>query len=741
MIRFTLVTLSLFSTLFCGRLLRAQDDTGLIEPEAPSILAQEPETPEEYFEAVLLMLRVERNDLARRYLSALLQQEPDDQLLLSLRDKHGTSTFLQLATNEALRPQSQELLRRLQSAAGSQLEDPARLERVIADLQGDARQREQAIRDLKLFGPRAIPVLLDRLSGEDHGEAHELMVFTLVKFGPAAIDPLLGAIEARDAQTRAVAIEALGWLGGEQIVPHLWYPALAADQPKSLNAAALQAIARIRHGDHQLTHLLDTSVATENIFDRAIQHFRGEYDWALDVDGVLTVWSWDTNRNQLVGVTTNPAYASAFMAERLARQAMLLAPGIEPYQALFLAATMAHERIQVGWDQPTPQGPGTAFELAIANGPQLTEHALGLAVELGNPAAAVVALTALAESGTPNQLQRRGDRLPPLVEALDFPNDRVQFAAVIAILNLEPQESFPRAHRVVEILSRALLDDGVPYAIVVDPNVQRAVDTASMLDKLGFTTSVARTGREGFNQAVAHGDLALIVLHPNTIRWELTQTVANFRADSRTAGVPIIIAAPEPARFDMQRLLDQVSLSGFVATGGKAADWQRQIEPVLAQTIAPPLTSKQHSARVEAAAAALRYLSRSSLATIFDPTPAEIPLAETINHPAAGRDAILALAGIARPSVQRRLLEVILAPAFDAGLRELAARELLLHMERHGRLLSESEVDIVLDFWSGVTEPAVEAMPSEDPGAEQQFPEGGIQSLRSRALPALPQSE
>ncbi|MCA9023601.1 MAG: HEAT repeat domain-containing protein [Planctomycetaceae bacterium] len=733
----TLFCLALSHTIISERVY-AQDNAEFVDSESPSILAKEPQTADEYFDAVLLMVRVARPDLANRYLTTLLEQEPDDETLLRLRDEHGTATFLRLANDEDLRPLSQELLSRLQAAAGNQLNDPARFDEIMVALSGDPREREQAIRDLKHYGPNAIPELLQRLSGSDHQDTYDLLLLTLVKYGPAAIDPLLGAIEAPDPGTRAIAIEALGWLGNEDIVPRLWYPALAVDQPPVVQSTALQAISRIRFGDAHLFNQLDPVGATAEIADRAIVHFRGAYDWASDIDGVLTVWSWDPEQNRLVGTTTTPLNASTFMAERLARQAMLMSPENVRYRALFLATTMAHERIRAGWDQAPPQGPGTAHQLALVSGPGLTESALWLAVENGNPASALVALSVLSEIGTRDQLVRSTDRPPAIIAALDFPNDRVQFAAAMAVLGIAPSESFPHASRVIEILSRSLMDEGGPRSVIIDPNVRRGVDTASMLNRLGFTTSVAKTGREGFNQAIEHGDLALAVLHPNTIRWELTQTVANFRADSRTAGVPLVIAAPEPARFDMERFLHDVPASGFVSTGGEADDWQRQLDPVLAQVNAPPLTSEQHQARIEAAASALRYIGQSQLASVFNLAPAEEPLSETINHPVAGRDAIIALGAIGQPSVQRRLLDVILAPAFDADLRDTAARELLSHMRRHGRLLTAEEVTAVTNAWQGASEVPLQSTLSGVVGSLNPDPESVFDMLQAHPLPATP---
>ncbi len=734
-----LVCLLLLSLTLGSSPVHSQDDTGLVEPEAPSILAKEPQTSEEYFEAALLMLRVERADLAQRYLTSLLEQNPDDATLLRLRDEHGTATFLELSQIADLRPQSQELLSRLQTAAGNHVNDPARFDEIITALQGPIREREQAIRDLKSYGPHAVPELLRRLSGGDNRDTHDLLLYSLVKFGPAAIDPLLGAIDAPDPLTRAIAIEVLGWLGSESIVPRLWSPALAVDQPLLVQTTALHAIARIRHGEPHLTNRLDPVGASEEVAQQAISHFRGEYEWTPDVEGILTLWAWDTEQNRLVGTPTNSTSASAFMAERLARQAMLMSPESDRYRALFLATTMAHSRLRAGWDQPVPQGPGTAYELAIFSGSDLTEQALGMAVEHGNAASALVALTALSEVGIRSQLRQHGDRPASIIAALDFQNDRVQFAAAMAVLNIEPRESFPRAARVIDILSRALMDDGGPRGVVIDPNVTRAVDTASVLNQLGYSTSIARTGREGFQQAVAQGDVTLLVLHPNTIRWELTQTVANLRADSRTAGVPLIIAAPEPARFDMERFLEAVPASGFVATGGEAADWGRQLASVLTLVSAPPLTPEQHNARVEAAAYALRYIAAGDMAAIFDLSPAEDALAETINHPVVGREAVLTLGRIGRPSVQRRLLDVILAPAYDTDLRDVAADELTSHIRRHGRLLTVDQVTALTNAWAGATEPSTRTALSGVLGALKPTPEAVFDRLRSHELPSLPQ--
>ncbi|MGD9854634.1 MAG: HEAT repeat domain-containing protein [Planctomycetaceae bacterium] len=716
-------------------------EAGAKADAAPGLLANEPQTVEEQFEAALVMLRVARPDFAQRYLVKMLEMQPDDETLLRLRAKHGTAMFLRLSQDEKLLPQSRQLLDRVEEAAANQLRNPAYFDSLIARLQGAPRESDAALSDLKHFGADAVPEILARLGAGAGFADHDRLLTALVKFGPLAIDPLLGAIEAPEPRTRAVAIEALGWMGDESIVPRLWYPALGADQPAFVQQAALRAIARIRYGQPHLTDRLDPVGAAEEVFRAALQHFRGESTWAAGTGDPLDVWTWDASQNRLIRTATNPTAAAMMMAERLARQAMLMAPERDDFRALFLAAALGRSRYRAGWDQPLPVGPGTAHDLALMSGSDLVEFALGLAVEHGNTAAAESAAAVLASIGTRDQLSQRGARPAAIISALDFPNDRVQFAAATAVLQMHPTASFPHSSRVVEILARPLRAEGGggPRSVIIDPNTSRAGDTASVLDSLGYNTTIARTGQEGFREAAAFGDVALAVLHPNTIRWELKQTIANLRADSRTAGIPIVVAAGEPVRAEMLRVLERVPASMFVSTDGGASDWQTQLRTVLAEIAAPPLTPQQQSERMQAAAYWLRRIAEGSQASVFDLAPAEAGLSEGVALPGIGQDAIIALGAIGRQSVQQRFVDLILAPAIDAGLRAAAAAELAAHIRRHGRLLREDAIIALTGAWNSTAEPEVRSAVAAVLGTLQLTPQAVFNNLRDYPLPEAPQ--
>ena len=59
-------------------------------------LLKEPKTPEEMFGVTLLMVDLARVDLAKQYLEQFLATNPDDEMLLKLRDQHGAGDFLKI---------------------------------------------------------------------------------------------------------------------------------------------------------------------------------------------------------------------------------------------------------------------------------------------------------------------------------------------------------------------------------------------------------------------------------------------------------------------------------------------------------------------------------------------------------------------------------------------------------------------------------------------------------------------
>src|SRR5262249_54330357 len=155
-------------------------------------------------------------------------------------------------------------------------------------------------------------------------------------------------------------------------------------------------------------------------------------------------------------------------------------------QVLYLALSLAAEIRKGGFDRPLATGPGTAHDLALSVGSDVTLDVLVESFRSRRPAVAVAALKALGQIATLAQLKLTAPRASPVVAALDYPDPRVQLAAASAILQVDPKTAFRGSPRVVEVLKRALAGDGRPHAVVGEVSAERGAQIGGFLNELGY---------------------------------------------------------------------------------------------------------------------------------------------------------------------------------------------------------------------------------------------------------------
>jgi CheY-like chemotaxis protein len=728
-----MAVLPLVALFISPRSSTAQEAAATAPDEAvESPLPQEPETPAQLFDAILLTLRLDRPEIALRYLDTLLKLEPDDATLLAIREKHGTGTFLELSRIEALQPQAEELLQRVTGAALRRINDSAFVDGVISDLAGAPRQRMEALNELRHLGTVAVPPLLQRLAAPTAQTDRGLLLNTLVQLGEPAVAPLLGAVRVPQEELRSDVIELLGYLGSEdEVVPHLWYPAYAEGQPTGVQSAAKRALARQLYGSPDAVARLPAAGISDRLRKVARQHLRGAASWKIDDNGLVGLWTWDGAAGTVVEHRVSPRSASLFIGQELAREALTLSPQDADGQTLFLTLALSSDIHRNGWDKPIPEGSGTAHDLALTAGADVTERVLKLALEEKSPAAAVAALHVLGQNGSRHLLQYKGRSAPVLIAALDAPDERVQFAAASAIMQLDPDAPFRGARRIVEIFARALGGSDQPRTVVVDPNVERATFVADLLSRLGYNAGIATTGMDGFLMAAEQGTIDLAVLHLNTIQWELSQTIENLRADSRTANVPIAIYGPRGLQSSVQRLIDRNQPVVYLEEANDTRDVSQTLRPFLAQVTPPALTSDQRAEQMAAAAYWLTHIAQGQRTKIFDLKTAETSLANTISNPDLARDALIALGAIGTPTAQQTLADAALGPGFELPVRETAALQLAFHIQRFGGLLTNEQLDSIQNTWEATTEPEMKTALASVIGSLQPTAEAISRQLQS----------
>ncbi|OYW23156.1 MAG: hypothetical protein B7Z55_03820, partial [Planctomycetales bacterium 12-60-4] len=290
----------------------------------PSPLLKEPGTPEEMFDAAVLLIDLARFDLAKLYLQQFADSEPSDELLQTLRDRHGTAEFLRMTRIPELKSVAQPLLNRLNEASRKQAEDAGYVDSLIARLAGTPAEREIAIRELRNAGVRAVPQMLRQLTAKEPLAPRDMVVLALSRMGQPVVPALIAALDATSDPVRLGCVEALSAIRSQAAVPRLWSLAYGKTIDIGTQEAARRAIAKIRYDDETLTGQLSDVIAANELQMRAEQLLSPEARIQPDEGDQLTVWTWVDAEQTLLSQTVTPEEAALTEAMRAARDSFEL---------------------------------------------------------------------------------------------------------------------------------------------------------------------------------------------------------------------------------------------------------------------------------------------------------------------------------------------------------------------------------------------------------------------------------
>ena len=144
------------------------------------------------------------------------------------------------------------------------------------------------------------------------------------------------------------------------------------------------------------------------------------------------------------------------------------------------------------------------------------------------------------------------------------------------------------------------------------------------------------SSKQGADQIVAEITAAggkAIAIQANVNEWTLSQTLANFRADARTANIPILIYGPDWAAANVQKLVERTPLTAFLLESITLDYFRSQVEPFLNSVQSEPLTEAERSGQASAAAYWLAHIASARRTDVFDIVPAEAALGNAIEDP------------------------------------------------------------------------------------------------------------
>ena len=554
--------------------------------QAPGLesFAVQPRTPAELMEAISYLVRVGRNDQAVGLAKKLNDEEIDDETLLEIRTYFGSARLLQLqnTSDPQLRSLMTAFIGKVNKAAQTESINPDRIEKLIEALSASKEEQEVAREKLAKLGSFAVGPLVDSYDKAD-ADTRKAIQKALNDLGTNALPGLFGAARHPKPEVVAAVAEALGHIGDPSALPGLAY---LTTRPDPVGASAKASYSAMTGGKLPQDPGAMLKQQSAQYLDRDA-YFTGNS---------VELWFWNTAENRLEPKTLDKSLAEGAVGYRLARLALDLNPADQEAQTLALSILLQEEIDRLGSKFPG-EDPAGIWAIVKASGPQAVGRVLSRAVSTGkHEQVALLAIKALGEVMTAADLQTPDGKPGVLARAMHSMDRRVQFDAAKTLLKLAPEGFFPGSSGVVPALARFLQANPVaPRAVIVHNNLVEGSDWLSYLRTAGYDPILETSGKEGFAEAARRGDAELVLISTtiDPTSWGLHETISNFRADARTAGLPLIVVGPLDSRLRLQTLLNQHDRVGFIVNPANQDFSDRQIAFQLRQIGVAPLTPEE----------------------------------------------------------------------------------------------------------------------------------------------------
>jgi hypothetical protein len=646
------------------------------------------DTPARRLSAILSLVDLGRSDVAARLLPQLLAAQLDDAERADLVREVGAARLLKLMAADAPGPDgapsplagAREFAQQALDAASAVERDPARIAALIEQLQSDDEAQRYAARvDLRATSVPGLVAMLHALATTPAAPERTNLMAALADMRPTLDRPLVAMLAEAPGQPRVDAAMLAGHLRIHAALPYL--TALAASTSDPAGAAAAQA-ALAKLG-------LPTPTPAE-----AQAYIRREMA-ELDAAPVLTHdlpdawWSWDAAANQPKSTELPSRERRVLTRARLAR-ALVEAGGEAPAADRRLALVDALEAAQLlGRELPADTA-----EAYAAAAPAELSALLATAVEQERFAAAARMAADLGARGELSVLVTADGRPSPLADALTSPVRAVRFAALGAIIQLNPQRSFPGASFVPKTLWSFAAGGGSPAAVVASPAFARATDWAGQLRRLGHEATPAATGRAAlvaaFDPATAPR-LALILLDADIGQPLVREVVFQLRTASLTAGVPILLTAGPERMPAAQRIAAEDPLVLAELTPRGEAIFDDAVNRALALN-PHPLADK--ATRNVQAAQALDWIAKLlAVGAPYDELRRDgVLVNRTLYVPELAPASIRVLATLGTADSQATLADYASAPNVAIEIRRQAAEALAASFHQFGIQLTREQI-------------------------------------------------
>ena len=647
-----------------------------------SIQARNPDNAIEWVKAVTILRRMGAHAEAMPYLDQATGANLSLQEMVDLHQAIGTAELVSLSVDQEL-PAAREFVFAVFDAVRRSKRDAKLLADAVEKLSSnDARERSQATVQLADAGAFCIPALVTALQADPPATSLPAAESVIQRLGMDAEEPLLALLGAPDAQLQALAAKMLGRIESKRASLHLI-------RPHFVGATAAKKAAA-EYFQHLGSQPSSVQGASSILLQRAHFHLQGNPPVAADVDGIVPMWTWNADEKNIVPHQLDARGAGAVVAARFARDAYELSPTANT-QRMLLVSRLQVDQTLGGRDELLPRGVGSAYQLGITEGLDAVLAAFDYSVDHGFDAATQGAAELVAHYCQ----NRSAADWNGLTRVLRHPNRRVRFAAVRAIMAVDPRSPYAGSSFFQDALIELATAGGSPNVIVAMSRRDAQDNLIGKLNSFGFTVRSTNQGTRLLELASRTSDVDVVFLSDSISRPTARETIQRLRHHHFTAQVPIVLTARRDNLVQAERIaaIDPAEMTFVVpefVSDEALSSVLENAESLVRDTSVSP------AQRLTQARDALSWLSHlaqySQTYSWYNLQRAEATVIRASVQPELAAVAVPLLGYLGGSESQRQLLDLVGRKDLSTPARQRAANAFTEAVARRGLMLKSDSI-------------------------------------------------
>lgn len=658
-------------------------------------------TDAELVDLIIHYVKIRNYDMVANTATELLERNPSDADIVNIveRDAATRRSFedaMQIALrNSTSQPFAAKLTGAYERGVMARARNADQIARNIKELGGNLQQQMFAQKRLVEAGEYAMPQLLEAFLNKANPALQPKIQQVFQSMGRQCIIPLCTALLKVGPVDQERIADLLGRLEYPTSLPYLSDVATTT-QSEPVRAACTRAMSTLSGGNP-----LPDTASLYRLLSEAYYNEKSELT-SFPGESHQILWDYNPSAGGLLPTAiVSPVYHEA-MCMGLAERAMTLetqagAPHPETI-ALWVSSNFSRE-IDTPKDYQNPAYPATRRSpayYAVASGADVAQRVLARGLDTRDTPLARRALIAVERTAGGKNLFAGGGRMP-LLEALNYPNRRVQYEAALALAAAQPQSAFAGSERVVPVLASAIRGASSQYAVVVTGDAETYQGIRRMLAGMGYTVLPQGRTLSDIAQPIAEAPAVDLVVSVGLNAEQVPGLVGEVRASNKLAATPLLaITSPEAYSVLRHRYATDASVA-VRPMGTREEQLSATLTDLLSASTGGPISEEEARQYAQRSLAALRDLAVSAN-PVLNVGDASMPLITALADQSSPDRIKIAevLSRIGQERTQRAVMEA--AMAAKGGDRVVLLGMVADSAKRFGNMLEIRSVAQIVDL-------------------------------------------